>query len=50
MGNYNEIYFTDYRWIKKLPEEENKNEEETNLEIYIPIPLSESYSILKQKI
>ena len=49
MGNYNEIYFTDYRWIKKLPEEENKNEEETNLEIYIPIPLSESY-LLEEKL
>ena len=49
MGNYNEIYYTDYRWIKKLPEEENKNEEDSNLDIYIPIPLFESY-LLEEKL
>ena len=49
MGNYNEIYYTDYRWIKKLTEEENKNEEDSNLDIYIPIPLFESY-LLEEKL
>ena len=24
MGNYNQVYYTDYRWIKQITEESNK--------------------------
>ena len=52
MGNYNKVYYTDYRWIKELSEYQNKTPEKNNKEkqqIYIPLPLLLSYN-LEQKV
>ena len=41
MGNYNQVYYTDYRWIKQITEESNKTLEknkEENLKYFIPLP------------
>ena len=56
MGNYNQVFYTDFytdfRWIKELPESKIKTSEKNIKEkqqIYIPLPLSLSYN-LEQKL
>ena len=52
MGNYNQVYYTDYRWIKQITEESNKTLEknkEENLKYFIPLPLIQSY-LIEQKL
>jgi Ran GTPase-activating protein (RanGAP) involved in mRNA processing and transport len=52
MGNYNQVYYTDYRWIKQITEESNKaieKNKEENLIYYIPLPLIQSY-LIEQKL
>ena len=52
MGNYNKVFYTDFRWIKELPENQNKTQEKNikeKLKIYIPLTLLQSYN-LEQKL